>query len=261
MECSALSSVGCWPRTLQTRRLDTQLVTNRRRTIMSTIIPPQRTDSDGPWSQPHLVILAHNVGIWGLAYLSDGGRVVTGSKGTVKVWNLESGKQEGSSMWPVHERGICGLAVTGDGTNMASSDSGGTVKGNGLTQKAVSRLPSRQMINAVGTWSLGRWLLQHGRRVGRRLGCLLHVILSRRNETVCDSSRRHRCGTLISECHQNWVLDAAVVTRRRDGSRLFSGSHDAVGTPIRDRSGKCGQVTRTLYYHVTPNAQSPTYAQ
>ena len=208
---------------------------------MSSIAPPQRTDSDGP--QPHLVILAHDVGIWRLAYLPDGRRVVTGSKGTVKVWNLESGEQEGTSMWPVHERGICGLAVTGDGTNIASSDFGGTVKvwdveshelvrewthPESCLQIAIS--PDDQLI-AVGAWMVAVYSME-----GRQVGHSIDVGWAVYSMSFSPDGTKLACGTvcvihvydvatgtLILECHHDWVLD---VVWSCDGSRLFSGSTD-----------------------------------
>ena len=89
---------------------------------MSSVAPPQQAENDEP--QPHL---APNVAISRLAYLPDGQRVVTGLRdGTVKVWNAESGEQEGTSM--KHGTGIIGLAVTRDGTKIISSDLDGKVK-------------------------------------------------------------------------------------------------------------------------------------
>ena len=62
-------------------------------------VTPHRSDNDGP--QPRLVIeLAHDACVSRLAYLPDGQRVVSSDKGTVRVWNLEDGKQEGTStLW------------------------------------------------------------------------------------------------------------------------------------------------------------------
>ena len=78
-------------------------------------------------AQPHLIISAHDTGIWRLAYLPDGRRVVTGSGDrTVKVWNLESGEQEGTSM--EHENEMADVAVTQDGTKIISSDEHGNIK-------------------------------------------------------------------------------------------------------------------------------------
>ena len=53
--------------------------------------------------------------------------MVTGSVyGTVRVWNLEKGEQEGTSM--KHDREICGLAVTWDGARIISSYWKGSIK-------------------------------------------------------------------------------------------------------------------------------------
>ena len=122
--CSAFSSVFS-PRTLQTRRLDSQLATNCQSTIMSSVTP-HRSDNDGP--QPRLVIeSAHDPRVSRLAYLPDGRGVVScGEDGTVRVWNLEDGKQEGTSM--EHESDIYDISVTRDGTKIISSDEDGEIK-------------------------------------------------------------------------------------------------------------------------------------
>ena len=44
----------------------------------------------------------------------------------MKVWNLESGEQEGTSM--IHENWVCDVAVTRDGTKVISSDCKGSIK-------------------------------------------------------------------------------------------------------------------------------------
>ena len=105
-------------------KLDTQLAANCQSTFMSSVTP-HRSDNDGP--QPRLVISTHDTCIWKLEYLPDGRRVVTGSGDkTVRVWNLENGEQEGTSM--EHESGIRNLAITQDGTKSISSDEGGEIK-------------------------------------------------------------------------------------------------------------------------------------
>ncbi|KAF8556139.1 WD40 repeat-like protein [Imleria badia] len=88
---------------------------------MSSVIP----ENDGP--QPQLRIWGHDSDIIALAYLPDGRRVVSGSHDkTVKVWNLEHGEQEGTSM--EHEYEVDSLAVTRDGTKIISGDVGGIIK-------------------------------------------------------------------------------------------------------------------------------------
>jgi WD40 repeat protein len=87
-------------------------------------VTPQRSDNE---PQPHLVISADDTSISRLEYLPDGQRVVTGSDdGTVKVWNLENGEQEGTSM--EHESEVYGFAVTRDGTRIISIDKHGKIK-------------------------------------------------------------------------------------------------------------------------------------
>ena len=88
-------------------------------------VTPHRSDNDGP--QPRLIIeLAHDVDIPGLAYLPDGRRIVSGDEdGTVRVWNLEDGKQEGTSM--EHESGIHDISVTRAGTKIICSDEDGEI--------------------------------------------------------------------------------------------------------------------------------------
>ena len=80
-----------------------------------------------PSNDAQLVISSDNEYITTIAYLP-GGRVVTGSEnGTVRVWNLQSGEQEGISM----ERGneiVTRLVVTQDGIKIISSDTNGQIK-------------------------------------------------------------------------------------------------------------------------------------
>ena len=91
---------------------------------MSSVIPHQSGNED---PRPQLVISGHDGTIRALAYLLNGRRVVTSSyDGTVKIWNLENGEQEGTSM--EHGCEVVSLAVTHDGTKIVSSDLDGSVK-------------------------------------------------------------------------------------------------------------------------------------
>ncbi|KIJ05957.1 hypothetical protein PAXINDRAFT_92705 [Paxillus involutus ATCC 200175] len=61
----------------------------------------------------------HEGTIWGIAYLPGGKRVVSCSNDkTVRIWDVEKGEQEGTSM--VHEGGVHALAVTKDGKRILS---------------------------------------------------------------------------------------------------------------------------------------------
>jgi len=92
---------------------------------MSRVTPPQRSDNDGP--QPYVVLSGEDEIISWLEYLPDGQRVVTGSwRGTMRVWNLESGGQEGTPI--KHEGEISDLAVARHGTKIISSNRSGKVK-------------------------------------------------------------------------------------------------------------------------------------
>ncbi|KAF9240822.1 WD40-repeat-containing domain protein [Melanogaster broomeanus] len=118
--------------------------------------------------KPILTISAHEAVIYGIAYLLDGEQLVTCSyDGMVKVWNVENGEQEGTSMehggwvravavtkdckwilgggeenrlmvwdgethqakaeWGGHENNICCIAPSPDGQLVASGDEGGRI--------------------------------------------------------------------------------------------------------------------------------------
>ena len=101
-------------------RLDTQLATDRQGSTMSSVASPRGSNQDGS-IEPYLVISEQDDSIYWLEYLPDGQWIVTGSLrgGVVKVWNLESGKQEGALIEHSH---INGLAVTRDGTKIITND-------------------------------------------------------------------------------------------------------------------------------------------
>ncbi|KIJ13540.1 hypothetical protein PAXINDRAFT_80943 [Paxillus involutus ATCC 200175] len=71
--------------------------------------------------KPLTTLLGHEDEIWGIAYIpqADGKRVITCSDDkTVRIWNVESGEQEGTSM--EHEEVVYGLAVTRNGERIVS---------------------------------------------------------------------------------------------------------------------------------------------
>ena len=206
---------------------------------MSSVTPPQRSDNNEP--QPWLVISAHDTGIWKLAYLPDGRRVVTGSDGgTVKVWNLESGEQEGTSM--EHKKGILDLAVTRDGKNIVSSDVDGKIKvwdveSHELVKEwthpdrypTIAISPDDQLIaaGAVAIYTMEGRRIKNSIKVGK-LGVLSMCFSPDGNRLACGTRNDMRVydvdnATLVLEAHQDWVCD---VVWSRDGSRLFSRSAD-----------------------------------
>ncbi|KAF8553711.1 WD40 repeat-like protein [Imleria badia] len=208
---------------------------------MSSTIP-QQSDNDGP--RPHLVISGHDDQILALTYLPDGQWVVTGSfDGTVKVWNVGNGEQEGTSM--EHEDEVQSLVVTRDGTKIISSDTGGRIKVWDVESHELLRewtrkrgsstiavLPDDQLI-VVGSGDVGIYTMK---------GKLVNDIEV--NEGVLSVSfspdgKKLACGTWDDiyvydvdtgalvlgplEGHEDWVNS---VLWSRDGSRLFSGSGD-----------------------------------
>ena len=216
---------------------------SKHSTIMSSVTPPQRSDNDGP--QPHLVITANHAGIYSLAYFPDGRRVVVGSStGAVRVWNLEDGKQEGTSM--KHHSGIYGLTVTRDGTKIICSYKDGVIKvwnvaSHEIVKKwshpgscpIVAISPDDQLIAAgdknVDIYSMERRQVKHSIEVGNRVRSLCFSPDGKK--LVCGTDDDIRVydvegSTLILgplRGHQDWVR---CVLWSRDGSRLFSGSKD-----------------------------------
>jgi WD40 repeat protein len=70
-------------------------------------------------ANPLMTISGHQGDIYGIAYLPGGERVVTCSYDkTVRIWDVEKGEQEGTSM--VHEGHVQCLAVTSDGKKILS---------------------------------------------------------------------------------------------------------------------------------------------
>ena len=219
---------------LPTRRLDTQLAKAR---IMSSVTP-QRSDNDEP--RPHLVISADDTIIWKFEYLPDGRRVVTGCEDrTVKVWNLENGEQEGTSM--EHESGIYDLAVTRDGTKIISSDEDGNIKVWNVeshnilkewTHPDTNRIaisPDDRLI-AVGEENVAIYTMEGRRKYTIEVGSYVWSM------SFSPDGKKLSCGTdngvsvydvdsgtLLSESQQALVY---CVLWSRDGSRLFSGSYD-----------------------------------
>ena len=203
-------------------------------------VTPHRSDNDGP--QPHLVIeSADDDGILMLAYLPDGRRVVSGAyDGTVRVLNLEDGKQEGTSM--KHASYISDLAVTRDGTKIICSDGDGEtkvwdVKSHGIVKQwthpeggPIAISPDDRLL-AVGGKTVAVYTME-GRQVNHSIKVDGYV------DSLCFSpnGKKLACGTiddirvydvdsgtLLSESQQKW---AHCVLWSRDGSRLFSGSID-----------------------------------
>ena len=220
------------PRTFH--RLDTtQLAVNCQN--MSRVTPPPRSDNDGP--RPHLVLSGEEKNFRWLEYLPDGRRVVTGSwRGTVQVWNVESGEQEGTSM--KQKGGISDLAVTLDGTKIISSGLSGIkvwdVKSHELVKEWTHRgscpkiaiTPDGQLL-AVGRWNVDIYSME-GRHVDSiEVGVIVWLMCfsPNGNKLACGTEDGIRVydvdsGTLmILGLGGHRVFD---VLWSRDGSRLFA---------------------------------------
>ncbi|KIK95202.1 hypothetical protein PAXRUDRAFT_401287 [Paxillus rubicundulus Ve08.2h10] len=69
--------------------------------------------------KPLSTISGHEDPVWGVAYLPGGAQLVTCSADkTVRIWNVESGEQEGMPM--EHDGEVRGLAITRDGKRIVS---------------------------------------------------------------------------------------------------------------------------------------------
>ncbi|KAF8553423.1 WD40 repeat-like protein [Imleria badia] len=209
---------------------------------MSSGVIQQRSDNAG--FRPQLVISAHDKSITTLAYLPDGRRVVTGSgDGTVRVCPLENGKQVAAEK---QEHRVGSLAVTRDGTKIVSSNDDGNIKVWDLeSQKLVKEWthpeiwpeiaisPDDQFI-ASGCWTVAIYTME-GRQVnhsiavgdvvwsmafspdGKKLACTTH-----------DDIRVYdvHSGKIILGPLQGHEDHVRCVLWSRDGSKLFSSSHD-----------------------------------
>ena len=105
---------------------------------------PEQSGNDTP--RPQLVISGDNDYITTVAYFPDG-RVVTGSRsGAVRVWNSQSGEQEGM-MSMEHKNNITDLAVTRrDGPKIICARCDGEIK--------VWDIESHQLVKV---WSHQEW--------------------------------------------------------------------------------------------------------
>ena len=216
---------------------------------MSSAAPQQ---SDGYHPQPHLIISTHSGVVDGLAFLPDGRRVVTCSAkewapgGTVKVWNLENGEQEGTSMKHDSQSRIHSLAVTWDGTKIISGEEGGKIKVWDVESHELVKewtLPERCLQIAIspddrlvavydGTVAI---YTMEGRRVGHSIkvdGSVWSMCFSPDGKKLAYGTlvdiRVYNVdtGTLILGPLKGHLYSVDDLIWSHDGSRLFSGSLD-----------------------------------
>lgn len=196
--------------------------------------------------QPHRVVLAHHHLVWTLAYLPDG-QVVTGSAdGTIKVWKMEDGWQEGTSMQ--HGDMVTSLTVTRDGKKIISGAEDGSVKvwdaqSHQLVKEwseshpdeypaSIAISPDDRLV-AIGYWTVfihaveEEWHIKQSIEVGT-VFCM--SFSPNGHKLACDTIDNEICvydvsnGTLVLRPltgHKNRVWS---LLWSYDGSRLFSGS-------------------------------------
>ncbi|KAF8553440.1 WD40 repeat-like protein [Imleria badia] len=216
-----------------------RLVTNCHTTIMSSVIL-QRSDNDGP--RPKLVISGNDERT--IAYLPDG-RVVTGSwDGFVTVRNAENWTQEGTSM----EQKNCmdSLTVTRDGTRIVTSNRRGSIKiwdveSHKLAKEwthpetclGVAISPNDLLIavaaDTVVFYAMEGIRVNHSIKVGENVWSMSFSPDGKK--LACGSGNDIRVydverGTLVLGPLHGHEDNVRCMLWSRDGSRLFSASHD-----------------------------------
>ena len=214
-------------------------------TSISTI--PEQSGNEVP--RPQLVISAADSDdgwIRKIAYLPDG-RVVTGSKsGAVRVWNLQTGEREGTSIRE-HEDEVWDLAVTRDGARIISGDINGQVKvWDVKSHKLVKAWTHRKIfpviaispddrLIAVGGWPVGIYTTE-----GEQVNSIEihHTVIAlsfspdgNLNKLACGTKNDIRVydintGTPVLDPLKGHEDLVRSVLWSRDGSKLFSASHD-----------------------------------
>ncbi|KAF8836599.1 WD40 repeat-like protein [Paxillus ammoniavirescens] len=205
---------------------------------------------------PLVTISGHEDKIWGIAYIpqASGKRVVTCSHDkTVRIWDAESGEQEGTSM--EHELGVVyGLAVTRDGQRILS---GGVdkridvwdVETHELIEEWESHTGSilsitlspddRLAASGDSDGKLVIWEIKEGSGIKHSIetgtGWVLSICFSPNGEKIACAARKSgnytiqifdvESGELIlgSIYHEDWVR---CVIWSLDGTKLFSASND-----------------------------------
>ncbi|KAF8553447.1 WD40 repeat-like protein [Imleria badia] len=210
---------------------------------MSSVTPSQRSEAKRP--DPHRVISAPNSDIRMLAYHPDGRRVVSRSgEGTIRVWNLENGQQEGTSM--EHSSGSVGnLAVTRDGTRIISCDENGIKVWDIESQEIIQEWTHREGSSKFPIFSNGLVAASHRSSVfiytieGRQVYLSIKVGKFVWSMSFSPSGDKLACGTrsdiyvydvvngtLLLGPLQGHTEAVDYVLWSHDGSRLFSASRN-----------------------------------
>ncbi|KAF8835851.1 WD40 repeat-like protein [Paxillus ammoniavirescens] len=157
--------------------------------------------------KPLLTISGHEGSVRSMTYLPHGGRLVScSSDGTVRIWDVENGEQEGISM--THDGWIWGLAVTRDGKRILS---GG--------QDEVLRVWDVETHQAIVEW--------------RHEAAIFCVAVSPDDQLLASGDRQGRI--VIRETDENGQIKHAIETVpgdvnsicfSPDGTKLASGHDD-----------------------------------
>ncbi|KIJ08057.1 hypothetical protein PAXINDRAFT_43158, partial [Paxillus involutus ATCC 200175] len=162
-------------------------------------------------SQPLLTISAHEDPVCGIAYLPGGGQLVTCSDDkTVRIWDMENGKQDGMAM----EHGditdwTLGLAVTRDGRRILSSGPDNVLRVWDVeTQQSIAEWDGHEGTILCIVVSPDDQLVASGDRQGR-------III---RETKEDGQTKHAIETVPG--------DVNSICFSPDGTKLASGHDD-----------------------------------
>ncbi|KAG9312264.1 WD40-repeat-containing domain protein [Chiua virens] len=203
------------------------------------------THQESNGDAPYLVIdPMDNKRISALAYTPDG-RLVSGSMGgSVKIWNVKTGEQEGTSMEHRGDVGVRELAATKDGKRIIGSDEVGCIRvwdveSHKLVKKWTCRgtsptlaiSPDDQRV-AVGGEKAKIYTLE-GRRIGRSIDVSTFSVCfsSGGKKLACanwDSINVYdvTTGTPILGPLQGHTDLIRGLVWSHDGTRIFSGSSD-----------------------------------
>ncbi|KAF8557935.1 WD40 repeat-like protein [Imleria badia] len=235
---------------------------------------PRRSDNDGPRLQ--LVISPPDKFISAVTYLPDGRRVVTGSDKTVRVWNLETGEQEGTSM--EHEGVVICLATTRDGTEIITGNTNGIkvwdIESHKLVKEWTHRescshiaiSPDNQLV-AIGNSTVAIYTMDsegrqvnHSIEVGKSVGSMSFSPDGKK--LACGTYNDTRVydvdsGTLVLGPLKFYKDYGCFVLWSRDGSRLFSASSKTIRCWNSDTAEQIGQPWTGHTRHILSLSLSP----
>ncbi|KAH7907690.1 quinon protein alcohol dehydrogenase-like superfamily [Hygrophoropsis aurantiaca] len=215
---------------------------------MSTSASPE-LDNHPTSHLPTKVFKGHTEEVRSVAYFSDGKRMVSGSKDkSLRIWNVESGKQEGKNL--EHDFEVDCIALSPDEQTLAMSTQdpllagGSAILWNLETRSVVWKTeevdgwrvafsPDGQLIAATAgndivllnaeTGQRIREALQFGDSYKLGVGCFLHWPMSTSASPELDNHPTSHLPTKVFKGHTEEVRSVAYFS---DGKRMVSGSKD-----------------------------------